>query len=118
MRPPRYRFPEGVRSTTRWMASRMVREGTVTETPEQLEAWIAQAPETREVLEIGGYGTEFTAHDLLPLLHVFVTAAGGRVPSAEPPPRPSRKPWLLGVLLLVAVLVVLAVVMALAQQRP
>ena len=40
MRAPRYRFPESVRETTRVIAARMVRERTITHTPEELEAWI------------------------------------------------------------------------------
>ena len=90
MRAPRYRFPDEVRSTTRAMASRMVHDGTIARTPEELDAWIAREGGVREPLERGGYGTAFTAHDLLPLLHVFVAKAGGPAPRAdEPAPSPS-----------------------------
>jgi hypothetical protein len=64
MRPPRYHFPDEVRSATREMAARSVRAGTVARTPEELDAWIQQAPDVREPLERGGYTTEFTASDL------------------------------------------------------
>jgi hypothetical protein len=87
MRAPRYQFPNEVRSTTRAMAARMVQGGQVAETPEQLEEWISREGDVREPLEDGGYGTEFTAHDLFPLLQVFITQAGGPAPVTEPPPR-------------------------------
>ena len=109
MRPPRYRFPDEVRSTTRAVASRMVREGAIARTPEELDAWISQAPEVRESLEKGGFGREFTSHDLFPLLEVFVAQAGGSTPSPEASPRRSGRPWLMGALVLVLVLLLLAV---------
>jgi hypothetical protein len=102
MRPPRYRFPDEVRSTTRSIASQMLQEGTVAQTPEDLERWIAQRPEVRESLETGGYGTAFTADDLFPLLEVFLTQAGGPAPEVEVPHRSSKVRWLVaGLLLLV-----------------
>lgn len=103
MRGPRYQFPNEVRSATRALAARMVQGGQVAETPAQLEEWIAREGEVRETLEDGGYGTEFTADDLFPLLQVFITQAGGPAPVTEPPAR--RYPlWLpgLGALLAVA----------------
>jgi hypothetical protein len=109
MRPPRYRFPHEVRETTRAMASRMVREGTIARTPEELDAWISRTPEARQSLESGGFGSEFTSHDLLPLLEVFVVQAGGSAPKPEAAPRPSRRPWLVGALVLLLVFLVLAV---------
>lgn len=125
MRGPRYRFPDEVRSTTRTMASRMVEDGTIPQTPEQLDTWISQRPEVREALASGGYNTEFTAHDLFPLLRAMIARAGGPAPEAvaraggsaptdDAPPRASNSRWLM-VLLLVVVLVVLllAVVMLL-----
>jgi hypothetical protein len=108
MRPPRYRFPDEVRTTTRTIASRMVREGAIARTPEELDAWIAREPEVRQSLENGGFGREFTSHDLFPLVQVFVVQAGGSAPKPEAPPRPSRRPWLVGALVLVLVLLVLA----------
>ena len=87
MRGPRYQFPNEVRSTTRAMAARMVQGGQIADTPEQLEEWIAREVDVRETLEDGGYGTEFTAHDLFPLLQVFITHAGGPAPVTEPPAR-------------------------------
>lgn len=110
MRAPRYRFPDEVRSTTRTIASRMVREGTVAQTPEQLDAWITGAPGTRESLEKAGYGTAFTSDDLFPLLQVFIVQAGGPAPPADAPPSSFRGPWLVGLAVaLVLLLVVVAV---------
>jgi hypothetical protein len=106
MRPPRYRFPDEVRTQTRAMADRMVREGTVTRTPEELESWIAGTPEVREALESGGYGTAFTADDLFPLLEVFVAqAAGSSRPAA--PTRASMRLWIPGLVLAALLLILL-----------
>jgi len=116
MRPPRYRFPDQVRSTTRSIASRMVRDGSVAQTPEDLEAWIAERAEVRTALETGGYGTQFTAHDLLPLLHVFIGQEGGSVPTAaaaEAPSPPSSRRWWVGALIL---LVIAVLIFALARE--
>lgn len=102
MRAPRYRFPDEVRSTTRSMASQMVRDGTVARTPEQLDTWISQRPEVREPLVRGGYGEAFTSHDLFPLLQVFLGPAGQPAPEAEARARStrSRLPW--GIIVVVA----------------
>jgi hypothetical protein len=105
MRPPRYMFPNEVRDTTRAAAARMVRDGDIARTPEDLDAWIAREPEARASLENGGYGREFTAHDLFPLLQVMVTQAGGPAPEPDAPPRSSRPPWLVGLVVVVLVLV-------------
>ncbi|HEX2090833.1 MAG TPA: hypothetical protein VHG28_00470 [Longimicrobiaceae bacterium] len=118
MRPPRYRFPDEVRSTTRAMATRMVRDGTIARTPEQLDTWISQAPEVQESLERGGWGTEFTSDDLLPLLHVFVAQAGGPAPEADAPPHSSRSRWLIpGVVAAVVIVLVLLAVATGALSR-
>lgn len=108
MRPPRYHFPDEVRSATREMAARTVRAGTVARTPEELEAWIAQAPDLREPLEDGGYTTEFTAGDLLPLYEVMVEKAGGppRVEAAAPPSTRWGVGKLAAIALAIAVIVV------------
>ena len=113
MRAPRYKFPEEVRATTRAMASRMVEQGSIVRTPEELETWISEAPAVRETLERGGYRTAFSSHDLFPLLEVFIGQAGGRVPRAEVPPR-SRNPrfraaLVAGILLVVAAAVAILV---------
>lgn len=115
MRPPRYKFPQEVRETTRAMASRMVEQGSVAHTPEELESWVAEAPVVRESLERGGYGTAFSAHDLFPLLEVFIIQAGGTVARDEPAERTSitrhRMALMVGLLLIVAV--ALAILVAL-----
>ena len=111
MRAPRYHFPEEVRSTTRVVASRMVREGTIARTPEELDAWIEGSPEVKASLARGGYGSHFASHDLLPLLDVFVVQAGGPPPAVatEPgAPKRSRGVALLALLAVAAVLVALA----------
>lgn len=84
----------------------MLEEGTVAETPEELGPWVAQRPDVRERLERGGYGAEFSAHDLHPLLLVFLEKAGWRPPEAATPPRPSRVPWIAAGLLLLFLLLV------------
>lgn len=82
MRPPRYHFPDEVRTATREMAARTVRAGTVARTPDELDARISEAPDLRAPLEHGGYTTEFTAADLYPLYEVMVEQAGGPPPPA------------------------------------
>jgi hypothetical protein len=104
MRPPRYRFPDSVRSTTRAMASRMVADATIAETPEQLDEWISQEPGVRAALERGGYNSAFTSRDLLPLLQVFIVKAGGSPPDSAVPPPSARYRWMLGLLFLVAII--------------
>lgn len=110
MRPPRYHFPDEVRSATREMAARSVAAGTVAQTPEELEAWIAQAPDLREPLEHGGYTTEFTAGDLFPLYEVMVVQAGG--PARVEAAAPSQRRWSVGKLAAIA-LAIAAVIVAL-----
>jgi hypothetical protein len=92
------------------MAAQTVRDGTVAGTPEELEAWILQAPDIREPLERGGYTTEFTAADLFPLYEVMVEKAGGAVPKAEMT-APARSP--LNGAMFAAVAVAIAVIVAL-----
>jgi hypothetical protein len=89
----------------------MVGDGTIAETPEQLGAWIEGRPEVKESLEMDGYGTEFTADDLFPLLQVFIVQAGGPAPQVDAPPRAALSR---GVLLAVAagVVIVLLVLAA------
>ncbi|CAN5850145.1 hypothetical protein BH23GEM5_BH23GEM5_22870 [soil metagenome] len=99
---------------TRETASRMVRDGNVAQTPEELEAWIANTPDVREVFERDGYNRDFTAHDVFPLLQVFVAQAGGPAAPAGPAdeaPARSFQTWLLaGFLLIVFVVLVYALV--------
>ncbi len=108
MRPPRHRFSEEVRETTRSMAARMARDGTVPATPEELDAWIARTPDAREPLERGGLGRDFTSDDLLPLLHVFAGTTGAVARPTVPTKAPSLGRWILGLLLLVALGVLFA----------
>lgn len=75
MRDPRYRFPDEVRSVTRNIAARMVKQDLVPASPEQLDIWLESTPAAKEALEKGGWGTRFTSHDLFPLLQVFVAKA-------------------------------------------
>src|SRR5690606_1530128 len=56
MRPPRYRFPDQVRSTTRAIASRMVDGGAIPRHADDLDRWLAENPAPRASLEEGGYG--------------------------------------------------------------
>ncbi len=114
MRPPRYRFPDEVRNTTRAMASRMVEEGSVVATDDELEGWIAERPEYREPLERGGYGEKFGADDLLPLLHVFVGAAGGAPPrpAGEAPANASRGRWITVAVVVAALAILLLLLLS------
>jgi hypothetical protein len=91
------------------MAARSVRAGTVAGTPEELDAWILQAPDVREPLERGGYTTEFTASDLFPLYEVMVQKAGGPAPRAAAA-APSRTRWSVGTLAAVALAIVVVIV--------
>lgn len=113
MRPPRYHFPDEVRSATREMAAQTVHAGTVARTPEELDAWILQAPAFREPLERGGYTTEFTAIDLYPLYEVMVEQAGGPAPRAAAA-APSRTRWSVGMLAAVALAIAVIVALVLA----
>ena len=118
MRAPRYQFSEETRAMTRDIASRMLDQGTAAQTPEQLETWIASAPDARAVLERDGYGTNFTAHDLFPLLQGAITRLGGPAPPVvEEKPAGSSRTWMLVVFLVVlfAVLVYALVTNASAQ---
>lgn len=110
MRDPRYRFSDDVRATTRAIALRMVHAGTVADSPEGLEAWIARTDDVRERLTQGGYGSAFDAGDLFPLFRGFVAKA-----TAAPPARASREraKWLwIGVVVVIVAAIVVAVVMA------
>lgn len=107
MRGPRYRFPDEVRSTTRDIASRMVQDGAIAATPEELDSWISARPEVKDPLERGGYNTAFTSDDLFPLLQVFIQLAGGPAPRVEAAPRAPRRPWIPAFLVLsIAALIV------------
>ncbi len=110
MRPPRYHFPDEVRSSTREMAARSVRAGTVARTPEELDAWILQAPDVREPLEHGGYTTEFTSADLFPLYAVMVERAGGSTAVAADAAPPRSRP---GVGMLAAAVLAVGTIVAL-----
>jgi hypothetical protein len=121
MREPRYQFPNHVRDTTRAMAERMDREGTVARTPDELEAWIDGEPEVRASLESGGYGTHFTAADLFPLLEAMLTKRGARPAGqgATGPGAAARSPARWWVAIVVAVvLLVLVLLLTAAETAP
>ena len=111
MRPPRYRFPEEVRSATRLTASRMVAEERVAQSPEQLEAWIAENADVSATLQAGGYGTAFAAEDLYPLLQAMLEHRG--IPgsaAAETPSHNPRRRWVgIAVVVIVAAALLLLV---------
>lgn len=103
MRAPRHRFSDSVRDTTRSMAAAMVEEGTVLQTPQELEAWISQRPQVKAPLEEGGYNDAFGAVDLFPLLKAMARQPIAPVTTAAPPRRISRPALLAGGALIVAV---------------
>lgn len=103
MRPPRYHFPDEVRTATRSMAARMVEQGTVATSPTELDAWIAANEDLRAPLVHGGYGTEFASEDLLPLLEVFVAKASPPVAVATPTRTTAR--WVVGGIVLLVLIV-------------
>jgi hypothetical protein len=106
VRAPRHRFSEEVRSATRALAARMVKAGTVPETPAELRARIAETPGIQQSLESDGYGDQFTEDDLFPLFEAFVTKAGGSVPRAPAAaPAPPRIPRLVLIGSLLALLI-------------
>ena len=111
MRAPRYRFPDEVRSATRAMAERMVRQGDTPGSAEALDRWISANPDVEAPLRKGGYGEQFDAAELMPLLQAQVVKAGGSLPEADAPvaPAKSRSPVLVlaGALLLGALLALL-----------
>jgi hypothetical protein len=94
------------------MAARTVRAGTVARTPEELEAWISQAPDLREPLEHGGYTNDFTASDLFPLYEVMVVHAGG--PARAEAAAPARTRWRVGKLAAIALATAVVVALVLA----
>jgi hypothetical protein len=112
VRAPRYRFPDQVRNATRAIAAQSVREGTVAETAEELDARIAGAPDVRATFEQGGYGSAFTAHDLFPLYEVFVADLGGGTPRAEPPAGSPGRGWIVAAVIAATVIVVLVLAAA------
>jgi hypothetical protein len=110
MRAPRYQFPESVREATRSMASRMVRSDTVARSPDELDAWIAGAPDIGATLTKGGYGTAFDSADLLPLLQVLIVKAGGAPPASDVSTPPTRNRRSAGVAVALAVVVALVLI--------
>lgn len=115
MRPPRYRFPDQVRSTARSIAARMADEGSVAGTAEELDAWIAARPEARDALVDGGYGRDFDSADLLPL--VSVLAAGASVQPAPAAHAGTPRRWWVGVLIAAVVAAVLFGILAVSVPR-
>lgn len=86
----------------------MVQDDAIAQTPEQLEAWISENPEVEQSLEKGGYKTAFTAHDLFPLLQVFV-AQSAPESEGDAPPRSAKRGWLVLVLVLALLAIAVAV---------
>jgi hypothetical protein len=105
MRPPRYQFPEEVRTATRSTASRMIASGDVAQSPEELAAWIDASPDVEATLREGGYGTEFNAEDLYPLLQAMLAHQGVREPAAAAPERKPQLLWIGGAILLLLLIV-------------
>lgn len=103
MRPPRHRFSDEVRSTTRSAAATMVREGSVARTPEQLSAWISSHPDAKRSLESDGYGSVFGSEDLFPLLQVFVEKSGGSMSAPVASKWGPTPAWIAAIALVVAV---------------
>lgn len=106
MRPPRFRFPDDVRSATRIISSRMSEEGTVAASPADLDEWLSRNPELQERLVSGGYGTDFTADDLYPLLIVFMGGAPASSTTPLATSTASKSRWIVLALLALAVLVI------------
>ena len=116
MRPPRYKFPDTVRSATRAFATRAVKERIVPQTPAELHARILETADLKQSLDGGGYGLKFDAEDLFPLYEIFVVQAGGSIGEAtvsEAPPRRRRGP----LAVVAAVVAILVVVVAIALLR-
>lgn len=108
MRDPRYRFSDDVRAATRGIALRMIRSGTVAPSPEALGEWIARTDDVHERLTRGGYGSEFSADDLFPLVQGFVAKATAQPPSRS---RAGAAHWLwIGAIIAVAGIILMVVI--------
>jgi hypothetical protein len=93
------------------MAARMVQQGSIAETPEQLDLWISEHPEVAQPLREGGYGRAFDAGDLFPLLEVFLAQAGAPAVRAEAPSHsPNRNRLVAAVFALLLIGAALAVI--------
>jgi hypothetical protein len=91
---------------------RMIHAGTVAESPEALDAWIARTDDLRATLTKGGYGSEFGSEDLFPLFAAFVAkATAARTPSPPPPSRPMWF-WVAVIAAGVAIVIVIGMIVA------
>ena len=115
MRPPRYKFPDSVRSATRAFATRAVKARNVPQTPAELHARILETPDLKQSLDDGGYGLKFDAEDLFPLYEIFVVQAGGSMGEPSVPESPPRRRGRLAVV--AAVVAIFVVVLAIALLR-
>lgn len=113
MRAPRYRIPDEVREATRAMAIRMVREDRMARGPADLDAWLTANPEMHATTQRGGYGTDFSAEDLYPLLQVMMADAGGKPPVAHAPASRSNPRGLVVGMALLLLILLIAVIFAL-----
>ena len=103
MRAPRHRFSDNVRSITRSIATVMVEEGAIAQTPHELDTWISQRPRIRVPLEEGGYNKAFGADDLFPLLKAMVSQPAAPASEASTPSRMPKSALFAGGALLVAI---------------
>lgn len=92
------------------MAAQMVREDRVARGPPDLDAWLTSNPELHVTMQRGGYGTEFSADDLYPLLQVMMTNAAGQAPVASAPQRSTPRGMIVGMALLLLILLIAMIV--------
>lgn len=105
MRDPRFRFGEDVRAATREMSGRMAQRGSAPQNSEELERWITANPDLHQRLTEGGYGSHFSAEDLLPLLQVFLAQREPPPAAVRPPTSAFSWPLVVGLIILLVLLV-------------
>jgi hypothetical protein len=105
MRDPRFRFGDDVRAATKEMSGRMAERGSAPQNGDELEWWITANPDIHQRLAQGGYGKEFNAEDLLPLLHVFLAQRQPAPAAVRHPTAAFSWPLVAGLLLLLVLLV-------------
>ncbi|HEX6158563.1 MAG TPA: hypothetical protein VF111_00255 [Thermoanaerobaculia bacterium] len=115
MRPPRHRFSNDVRATTRAIGSQLASAGAdPVDSAAQLDAWIARNDDIRERLTRHGYGTAFTAEDLFPLFEAHALKASPTASRRAPTPSPRAATWR-RVVILAAVVIAILIAVALAR---